>query len=359
MSQKISLKHVCICCDYKCCKKSDMEKHLNTQKHKRVSLETNSLSRVENHKNMSFYDCSFCLYSTKNMFDYKKHLETIKHKKMSDTSSQVSNEYKCTNCNKEYNKYISFYHHKKRCNNSDNISFTTMSANYGYTNEELINKLFQENQELRNFMVEQNQEMLKAMMEMAKTNTNVINTQNTNNNTQNNIVNGNLNRFNINVFLNEKCKDAMNFSEFLDSIQVTRQDLENNLRLGFVNGTSKIILDNLKKKTLCERSLHCTDSKRETFYIKENDKWTKQEDHEQLNKAIQKVSTKSLRAIIEWKEETNDVDDTNTFFTEMCSEIMKNSMAGIQRDSLYPKIIKKIAKEVHLDKTEKNGVIDI
>jgi len=196
-----------------------------------------------------------------------------------------------------------------------------------------MNMLFKENQEMRNFMTEQ----MKTMVELAKPNI-------TNN--QNNIMNGNINKFNINVFLNEKCKNAMNLSEFLESIVVTREDLENNARLGFVDGMTKIIMDNMKRLDLFERSIHCTDSKRETMYIKDDDKWTKEENMDKLNSAIQKVSTKSIQALMKLQDETATEDDNDN----SCSVIMRNSVAGAERDKLYPKVIKNIARETLIDK---------
>ena len=168
--------------------------------------------------------------------------------------------------------------------------------------------------------------------------TTVINqTNNQNNNNQ---------KFNINVFLNEQCKDAMNFSDFIKGIDVTREDLENNAQLGFVNGISKIILDNLRQLSVNQRPIHCTDIKRETMYIKDDDKWTKETGPAKLNTAILTISQKSARTLLDWKKDNPDYQNHDSEFCTRCIVIQRNSMAGYDRETYYPKVIRAIAKEV-------------
>jgi len=212
--------------------------------------------------------------------------------------------------------------------NNDNNIHNDSTDKYG----DIISKL----------MVEMRQFMKETITEIAKTSS-VTNNINGNIQTNNN-------KFNINVFLNEKCKDAMNLSDFLDSIVVTREDLENNAKLGFVNGMTKIIMDNMKRLDILERSMHCTDFKRETMYIKDNDKWTKEENSEKLNSAIQKISNKSIKTLAEWREEHPDRTNYDSDFYKNCNIIMQNSIASNNRQSYYPKIIKNIARETTIDK---------
>ena len=153
-------------------------------------------------------------------------------------------------------------------------------------------------------------------------------------------------KFNINVFLNETCKDAMNLSDFVKSIEVSREDLENNAQLGFVGGISKIFMDNLRQLSVNKRPIHCTDLKRETIYIKDDDKWTKEEDYKKLNGAIQTITQKSTRTLLTWKAENPDYKDHDSEFSNLCIVIQRNSMAGYDRDTYYPKVIRAIAKEV-------------
>jgi hypothetical protein len=229
---------------------------------------------------------------------------------------------------------------------------------------ELINRLLNDNQrilndnvELRNFIVEQSkitadimtrtidkvmeqnaEVMSKALDSCKPVNNSIINNTNSNN------------KFNINVFLNEQCKDALNFTEFVKNIEISYQDLENNAQLGFVQGISKIFMDNLKQLGVNERPIHCTDVKRETMYIKDEDKWTKETDDSKLQKAIQTVSYKSMGKLMEWKQENPDYQDADSEFSKRCLDIQRQSLAGSDRDVYYPKVIHVLAKETMVDK---------
>jgi hypothetical protein len=165
----------------------------------------------------------------------------------------------------------------------------------------------------------------------------------------NNTVNSN-NKFNINVFLNEQCKDAFNFTEFVKNIEISYQDLENNAQLGFVQGISKIFIDNLRQLGLNERPIHCTDVKRETMYIKDEDKWMKEVDDSKLQKAIQTVSYKSMGKLMEWKKENPDYQDMDSEFSKRCLDIQRQTLAGCDREVYYPKVIHVLAKETMVDK---------
>ena len=170
------------------------------------------------------------------------------------------------------------------------------------------------------------------------------------NNTTINQTNNNNQKFNINIFLNEQCKDAINFADFIKNIEISHQDLENNAQLGFVSGISKIFLDNLKQLGVNERPFHCTDTKRETMYIKDEDKWTKEADDSKLQKAIQTVSYRSLGKLQEWKQENPEYQDINSEFSEKCLDMQRNTIAGRNREVYYPKVIHVLAKETMVDK---------
>jgi hypothetical protein len=194
-------------------------------------------------------------------------------------------------------------------------------------------------------LVKNSTDVQKQVLELCKSGAGTNNTINANINNNNNNQ-----KFNINVFLNEQCKDAINFSDFVKNIEVSREDLENNAQLGFVRGVSKIFLDNLKQLDRTERPIHCTDLKRETMYIKDDDKWTKEEDYSKLNSAIQTITRKSVGTLLKWKDENPDYQDNDSAFSNRCIVIQQQSMAGYDRDTYYPKVIKAIAKEVVVDK---------
>jgi hypothetical protein len=210
-----------------------------------------------------------------------------------------------------------------------------------------VDRILNENQELRNFIIEQSRvlteqrketsEIMNKVIEMVKPSVTTIN-------------NNDNKSFNINVFLNEKCKDAINFTDFIKNIEISRQDLENNAQLGFVSGISKIFLDNLKQLGVNERPFHCTDTKRETMYIKDEDKWTKEADDSKLQKAIQTVSYRSLGKLQEWKQENPEYQDVNSEFSEKCLDMQRNTIAGSNREVYYPKVIHVLAKETMVDK---------
>jgi len=148
------------------------------------------------------------------------------------------------------------------------------------------------------------------------------------------------------MYLNEQCKDAMNFSDFINGIEVSHEDLENNAQLGFVGGVSKILIDNLKLMNRNERPIHCTDVKRETMYIKDDNKWTKEEDDSKLRSAIQEITRKSISTLMAWKRGNPESDDMDSKFSGRCIVIQQQSMAGYNREVYYPKVIHAIAREV-------------
>jgi hypothetical protein len=240
--------------------------------------------------------------------------------------------FSCKKCNKAYKARNSLWYHESKCNVTDVDRLLTDNQ-----------RLLSDNVELRNFIIEQSKltaELVNKALESSK-NTNIVNS---NNNTINN------NKFNINLFLNEQCKDAFNFTEFVKNIEISYQDLENNAQLGFVQGISKIFMDNLKQLSINERPIHCTDVKRETMYIKDEDKWTKEVDDSKLQKAIQTVSYKSMGKLMEWKQENPEYQDADSEFSKRCIDIQRQSLAGSERNIYYPKVIHVLAKETMVDK---------
>jgi hypothetical protein len=222
-------------------------------------------------------------------------------------------------CGKEYKARNSLWYHKKKCTGKNGKS--TMIDKIDST---MVLELIQQNKELQNQIVSLSQSKQDVQI-------------NSNNNTNN---------FNISVFLNEHCKDAINFSDFINNIQVSHEDLQNNAQLGFVGGISKIITDNLKQLTLHERPIHCTDAKRETMYIKDQDSWQKDKCliQQKLNSAIQEVSRKSVSSLMKWKQNNPDYADMDSDFSNLCLVMQQQSIAGMNREKFYPKVIHRIAE---------------
>jgi len=325
----------CVKCNVICCKISDWNRHLTTAKHKKHVISDDFGAKVS-----ADYACSDCHYTCNRKSLWSKHILTEKHKKLS--SEIFLSGYTCKICNKNYSCYSSLWSHKKKCK----LHNQEFQVNIEETSALHVNE---ENKELRNFILEQSKQHIANINDIIKKNTETLNKlvetcKPTINQTTNN------NRFNINVFLNETCKDAINFSDFIKNIQVSYEDLENNVQLGFVNGISKIFLDNLKQLDVYDRPIHCTDVKRETIYIKDENVWTKQPDDDKLQRAIQTVSYRSMGKLAEWKQENPDYKDCNSEFSQKCLDIHRNTLAGNDRQVYYPKVIHALARETIIEK---------
>lgn len=275
------------------------------------------------------FRCEKCDYICCNRYDYNKHLSTRKHLNANNTnefSQKIAPIYKCSICTREYKHQSSLCKHAKVCSAivDDNPTLT-----------ELVKGLLKSNSELQN-----------QVIELCKTGTH--NTITTNTNCHNKA-------FNLNVFLNEQCKNAINFHEFMENIEVSREDLMNTGQLGFVGGISKIIMNHLNGLGIHERPIHCTDLKRDTVYIKENNEWNKECDNVKLRSVIQEVSRKSMGTLIDWKKENPDYADGDSRFSQDCLSMQRNSIAGYERETLFPKVIKAINKEIVLDKQNESS----
>ena len=273
------------------------------------------------------FACEKCDYMCCNKFDFNKHLSTRKHladKTDNIKSHNIATDFTCKNCGNMYKYQSGLCKHAKACAPQSQTKSSELTT--------LTNMIIE--------LVKNSTDVQKQLIELCKTGT-----QNTNNTINNNQTN----KFNINVFLTEQCKDAINFSDFIKSIEVTREDLENNAQLGFVDGVSKILIEHLKLLSQTERPIHCTDVKRETMYIKDEDKWTREEDATKINRAIQEVTRKSMISLLDWKGENPDYKDRDSEFSERCIVIQQQSMAAHNRDTYFPKVAKLVAKEVTIN----------
>jgi len=332
LSFKNRQEYFCEICDYKCCKPCDFSKHLLTAKHKSRAFTDKKVC-----EKVAPFDCSFCNYFCKSKTDFNKHLNTKKHKMNVCNNESPLKNYSCMKCKKMYDKYNSYWHHIRNCNTDP---MDTSNELYVHA----IHKLIEENKDLRNFVIEHSTGIMNKLVEQNSKIMDMTNNVNIiNHNTMNN-------KFNINVFLNEQCKNAMNLTDFVKNIQITNEDIENNGELGFVGGISKIFLDNLKQLSVYERPIHCTDIKRETMYIKNDDKWQKEEDKTKLQKAITEISRKSVAKINEWKIETPEYENMDSPEFMRGIVMSRNSMAGYNRESYADKIIRLLAKETMVDK---------
>jgi hypothetical protein len=298
-------------------------------------------------KNPQKYLCNLCDYTTSNLKDYNKHLLTRKHKILTTDLQKIPKNpltaFQC-GCGKEYKHRQSLYSHKKRCSQrgkEDDNETALMIKSDDIDYKTLFYRAMDEMKEQRQDFIGQihaQQEEIRKQQDMMGEMIDKVSGTTINNNHQ-------TNNFNIQMFLNETCKDAINLSEFIERIEVSHDDLENNAQLGFVNGITKIFIDNLRNLTLQQRPIHCTDVKRETLYIKDKDQWDKDSSIEKLENAIKEVSRKSILSLSQWKKTNPDYRDMDSEFSKKCIDIQQNSMGLSNKSSYYPKIIHNLAKE--------------
>jgi len=242
-------------------------------------------------------------------------------------------QYTCGNCNNTYKYNSGLCRHKRTCTVSPTTPVVCTPAFENQIFERLVNEIIKSNQETQR----QNDALQKQVLELCKNGTHNTTHTNSHNKT-----------FNLSVFLNEDCKNAINFKDFVKSIEVSREDLTNTGQLGFVGGISKILMDHLKELGINERPIHCTDLKRETVYIKENNEWSKEEDDAKMRSAIQEVSRKSMGTLIDWKKNNPDYANMDSKFSQDCVSIQRNSLAGYDRDTLYPRVMRELNKVIAL-----------
>jgi hypothetical protein len=292
-SPKLANDFYCECCNYKCSKESDYEKHLLTSKHK-------------------------------------------KHTKLNDLEQNLAKtrQYICDNCNKTYTARNSLWYHKQKCIiQHENITEPT----YEPGEELVITK------DIFMMVVNQNKELL----EIIKNGTNSI-SNNINNNNSNN-TNSHNKTFNLQFFLNETCKNAMNIDEFVSSIQPTFEDLEHVGKVGYVEGISSIIIKKLNEVGVTERPFHCSDLKREVLYIKTNNAWSKEtEEKPLLVNAIKQIAKLNMDNILPWQQAHPGCTKSDSIFNKKYLNMVMHSMNGDESFKNINKIMTKLSNATQL-----------
>jgi hypothetical protein len=303
----------CTICDFKCKWKSDLTRHFTTAKHK----------KNENVNN-------------------QQHLATLTNEKKNQTSFETK--FTCKICFKAYNERSGLWRHSKKCKPTEVVSETTVinmaEPQKMKLTEETVVELLKQNNEFKTMLVKQQNKITELSNRVTVTN----------NNNTNNITN---NQFNLNFFLNETCKDAMNIKDFIENIEIQLKELENVGHSGYVTGITDIILSRLKQLDISKRPLHCTDLKREVLYIRDENEWNKDNaDKSKIKNMITKVASKNYRKIPEWRTENPECKELEHQQYEFCIKLMRNSLGdlGDEQIKLENKIIKNIAKEVIVDK---------
>ncbi len=280
------------------------------------------------------YFCILCKYSTSKYADYNKHLQTkkhIKHESVTEVKQIVTKNLSC-NCGETFNNRTTLWRHKKKCKD-DEMMYNGINIK---DKDALVLHLLQENSKLTNKLIEMTPQT------SITNNTNNSNSHNTNNN------------FNLNFFLNETCKNAMNISDFVSSIKMDLDDLEHVGRTSYIEGITNIVVKNLNNLEQQLRPLHCSDAKRETLYIKDNNEWTKETDNKPiLTNTIKTIANQNIKQINNWVQEHPDCIKSNSRKNDLYLKIVSNSMNGLTKEEgekNINKIISNVAKKVTINK---------
>ena len=287
-------------------------------------------------KNLPRFFCQSCDFECYMKCDWDRHILRPKHQKNVQGNEMETKNLKKTyncDCGRLFNTNSGLWKHKKVCNNEEVQKNET-------PDKELIMMLVKQNTQL----FEQNSEMLEIIKN---------GTHNTNNSHNTNNTNSHNKTFNLQFFLNETCKNAMNIMDFVDSIKLQLSDLENVGKVGYVEGISNIITTNLKALDVTQRPIHCADKKREVLYVKDENKWEKEDDDKKkIRKAIKRVACKTQRLLPKFKEEHPDCGNYHSKFSDQYNKIVVESMGGSGNNDIEKedKIIKNISKNVTIDK---------
>jgi hypothetical protein len=281
----------------------------------------------------SRFSCTYCDYNTSKKSSYQNHLMSIKHKEVTNGLQMGQNnmqnmlneseEFICS-CGKQYQHRQGLWRHKKKCT----INNDEYTAEFG---KEVIIMLLKQNSDLQN-----------KVIELCKESSVTINNNTTNSHNKN-----------INIFLNEHCKDALNIGEFVSSLPLTLEDLENTGRDGYVKGITDIVVRGLKDMDVHKRPIHCSDLKREVMYVKDNDVWQKDQDNVKIKKAIQNIGTRNYMQVKEWVEKYPEAKDINTKKHDQYVQIRIKCTGGSDNDEddkFQNKILTNISKVVHIIK---------
>ena len=294
-------------------------------------------------KNPKKFECKKCAFISCNKKDYTRHLSTAKHINRTElntfTPKNPKNIFCCEFCDKTFSARNSLWYHKKKCN-IDNQSVKSIDdvVDEETNTTDTMMELIKQNQEFKELIVEQNKQLIEIAQKPTTTNNTINNNQ----------------KFNLQVFLNEQCKDAINMSDFLANMTLDMEDLTETGRLGYVGGISRILVNKLQELDIYKRPLHCTDLKRETLYIRDNDVWEKENNSkETMKKLVNKVANKNCKTMRQWTQEHPNYTEMDTPENQ---EFMKLSDAvlggfGEQESKLFrDKVIRSVIKEVMVNK---------
>ena len=300
-----------------------------------------NIDKLQNH--CKKYTCEVCHYFTSRKSSYDKHILTSRHIKVATGNSFASLEtinckklqnpqlYSCEKCLKEFLNRSGLWKHNKKGN---------CMVNHNNT---IIEKTDDKNEKLIEYLMKENKEIKEMILEIVKNGITNTNTNNNTNHSHNTTTNSHNKAFNLNFFLNETCKNAMNITDFVDSIKLQLADLMEVGELGYVEGISKIIVKNLNNLDETIRPVHCTDKKRETMYVKDQGEWSKEDDNKtRLKKAINKVADKNIRLLPQFREKYPEYRNASSKISDVHDKLVIEVMET--DNDKKEKIIKNISK---------------
>lgn len=299
-------------------------------------------------KNLHRFVCEICDFKCYMKCDWDKHIMRPKHLNAVSGNNMETKKLKKTytcECGKSFLSNSGLWKHKKSCITEEPLEHSDFD-----NPENLIKYLMKENAEFKQLLIDQNKQMMAQNNNMMSQNDRIMELSKNVGNHNNN----NNNSFNLNMYLNETCKDALNIMDFVNQLKIGLTELEETGRLGFANGISKIFIDGLKQIDINNRPVHCSDSKRETLYIKSNNEWNKEDGERKiLTSALKHVANKNIKQISEWTKVHPDYNDSDSKDNDRFLQIVSEAMSGSTQDETiknYNKIIKNIAKETIIEK---------
>jgi hypothetical protein len=327
-------------------------------------MELIGIKKTRNTKDL-VYECSICDYKCSRKYDLERHLTTKKHilremelKTPQNASKRVNCEekHKCE-CGFKYKTQSGLWKHKQKCKKDEQsqelVTTTTETGINSLSNEELLKIIMTQvnnSKDMQELQMETQKIFMEYIKSQQETQSLILNSNNINN-SNNNMNNCNNKNFNLQIFLNEKCKDAMNITDFVDQIKGSIEDIESIGNLGFVEGVSKIFIRELKSLGVYNRPVHCTDVKRDNLYVKDDDKWEKEnEEKAKMLKVIKNITRSNMSAIPLWKKENPYYADSSSKQSDCYNRILLELVTDEKK--LFDRVIKNVSKSIVIDKKE-------
>lgn len=290
-------------------------------------------------KSSDFFHCKLCDYNTRRSSQWDRHITTAKHQKATLVDKKVPQQtYNCE-CGSQYIYRQSLWKHKQNCDGKK--SSAPEMENNDKSEVKILTELVKD-------VIKQNQDLTNKIVDICKTN------QTQTQSISNSNIHSNNKTFNLHFFLNETCKDAMNITDFVNSIQLQLSDLEHTGQYGYVEGISNVVLNNLKGLDCRQRPIHCSDFKREILYIKDNNEWIKDDEpNNKMTTVIKQIANKNMKKIPEWVKNNPDCYNSESKKNDKYLKIVSNSMSGgteLEQKTNISKIISRVAKGVIIDK---------